>query len=84
MIDTAALARSINRLDGHSAAVPSSLARLASHHGLPVHRPHHAFGDALTTAGLFLCLAAACERHESPRLGDLLRLGGAGALRRVR
>jgi DNA polymerase-3 subunit epsilon len=35
----------------------SSLSDLARSIGLPVHRPHHALGDALTTAQVFIALA---------------------------
>jgi hypothetical protein len=34
-----------------------------------------AFGDALTTAGIFLALATHLERHGNARVQDLLRLG---------
>jgi DNA polymerase-3 subunit epsilon len=42
--------------------------------GLPVHRPHHADGDALTTAQLFLALAARLDRTEPQTIGSLARL----------
>jgi len=40
----------------------SSLSDLARSLGLPVHRPHHALGDALTTAQAFIALATHLER----------------------
>jgi DNA polymerase-3 subunit epsilon len=39
------------------------LGALARRLGLPVHRPHHALGDALTTAQVFLALATRLERR---------------------
>ena len=41
---------------------PIGLAALAETLGLPVHRPHEADGDALTTAQVFLALAAHLDR----------------------
>jgi DNA polymerase-3 subunit epsilon len=41
----------------------SSLSDLARGLGLPVHRPHHALGDALTTAQAFIALATHLERY---------------------
>ena len=61
-LDTEALVR---LLDGRREdrwrppAVP--LGEAAARFRLPVHRPHHALGDALTTAQVFLALAAALE-----------------------
>lgn len=39
------------------------LGDLARRLGLPVHRPHHALGDALTTAQVFLALATRLEHR---------------------
>lgn len=80
-VDTVALAHAVERLDGHRAPRPVALSAVAARYGLPVHRRHHAFGDALTTGGVLLALAADCERHGAGSLDDLLRLGGAGWLR---
>ena len=41
--------------------------------GLPVHRPHHADGDALTTAQLFLALATRLDAREPQTVGSLAR-----------
>jgi len=49
------------------------LGEAARRFGLPVHRPHHALGDALTTAPLFLAVATGLE-------ADGVRT--AGAMRR--
>lgn len=61
VIDTAALLRACRLVDGSTAGEPNleAAARLL---GLPVHTPHHALGDAFTTAQLFLALATRLER----------------------
>jgi len=41
----------------------SSLGELSRSLGLPVHRPHHALGDALTTAQVFIALATHLESY---------------------
>ena len=41
----------------------ASFTGLAGGLGLPVHRPHHALGDALTTAQAFIALATHLERY---------------------
>jgi DNA polymerase III subunit epsilon len=87
VVDTAELAVELERLQrrplpetGHEApagaAVSSpGLGELARSLGLPVHRPHHADGDALTTAQVFLALATHLEAFEDPlTLGRLQRL----------
>jgi len=53
----------------------SSLSRLARSLGLPVHRPHHALGDALTTAQVFIALATLLDRYE-PQTVRTLALAG--------
>ncbi len=73
IVDTAALARELGR--------PTGLSDVARSFRLPVHRPHHADGDALTTAQVFLALASHLDgagpltlgameglRSESPKL----------------
>jgi DNA polymerase III subunit epsilon len=72
------------------------LGGLARSLGLPVHRPHHADGDALTAAQVFIALATHLERFEDPlTLADLVRIseedtgqpqagGIRGLLRRLR
>ena len=44
-------------------SVSSSLSELARSLGLPVHRPHHALGDALTAAQVFIALATLLDGH---------------------
>lgn len=63
-VDTAALLRACRLADRDAAAEPNLEA--ASHRlGLPVHTPHHALGDAFTTAQLFLALATRLETSQA-------------------
>jgi len=82
-VDTAGLARAL----GVAASAPGReppLEQLAGHLGLPVHTPHHALGDALTTASVFLALAARLEQQgRVRRVGDLVRLSRRPGPRRV-
>ncbi len=57
VIDTAALARALGYARGGSHAREPSLELLARRLALPVYAPHHALGDATTTAAVFLALA---------------------------
>lgn len=68
IIDTAALDRRLRRLRGQPPARrdPVGLSDMARSLGLPVHRPHHADGDALTTAQAFIALATHLEVFEKP------------------
>jgi DNA polymerase-3 subunit epsilon len=73
IVDTAALARRILDVDlGPDQAV--SLEYAATALGLPVHSPHHALGDAVTTASLFIALAGQLERGETLTTANLLEL----------
>lgn len=86
VIDTAGLALELWRLRGEpplraggdqspAAAISSpGLAELARGLGLPVHRPHHADGDALTTAQVFLALATHLEAFGKVTVGSLEKL----------
>jgi DNA polymerase-3 subunit epsilon len=85
VVDTAALARELERhrrgplarLRGKllpARSTPAGLSELARSLGLPVHRPHHADGDALTTAQVFLALATHLDRIEPQTVGSLARL----------
>ena len=51
----------------------SRLTPLARELGLPVHRPHDADGDALTTAQVFLALATQLDAIEPQTIGSLRR-----------
>jgi DNA polymerase-3 subunit epsilon len=74
VLDTAVLARHVlgGSDDSDRAAVPLSIA--ARELGLPVHRPHVAEGDALTTAQLFLALATRLQRRGPQTVGSLANL----------
>ncbi len=52
---------------------PVGLTNLARSYGLPVHRPHQADGDALTTGQVFLALATRLDAIEPQTVGSLLR-----------
>jgi DNA polymerase-3 subunit epsilon len=65
VVDTAALLRAC-RLTDSAAGVEPNLETAAGRLGLPVHTPHHALGDAFTTAQLFLALATRLERPGRP------------------
>ena len=87
IVDTAALDRELRRLarEPPSEHEPIALSDLARGLGLPVHRPHHADGDALTTAQAFIALATHLEAVRAPDLGDpraSLRHEAAAALTR--
>jgi DNA polymerase-3 subunit epsilon len=62
MIDTAELGRLWLLCRDGVAPGQLSLTALAGELALPVHRPHHASGDALTTAQAFLALATHLDR----------------------
>lgn len=51
------------------------LAGLASRLGIPAETPHHALGDALTTAKAFIALASLLDRIEPQSVGSLLGAG---------
>lgn len=74
--DTAAMAARLAQLRGHQRAARRTigLSPLARSLGLPVHRPHHADGDALTTAQAFIALAAHLEAYEPVSVGSLRAL----------
>jgi DNA polymerase III subunit epsilon len=61
VIDTAALARALGYALGGSHGSEPSLELLARQLALPVYAPHHALGDAMTTAAVFLALATKVE-----------------------
>ena len=86
VVDTAALAVELQRLrrepplgrtedDPPGAAVSSpGLSGLARALGLPVHRPHTADGDALTTAQAFIALATHLDAFAAQTVGSLERV----------
>ena len=80
-VDTAAVDRERRRLRRlpPAATNPVGLSDLARSLRLPVHRPHHADGDALTTAQAFIALATHLEMHEDPlTVGALQRISDRG------
>jgi DNA polymerase-3 subunit epsilon len=86
VVDTAALALELGRLRRDSPPPrPSEIADrlgvstpalgdVARWLGLPIHRPHHAQGDALTTAQVFIALASHLDRFAPQTLGSLVRV----------
>lgn len=58
VIDTAAMAREAGVAPTGAGAPEPPLEELAERLGLPVYTPHHALGDAMTTAVLLLALGA--------------------------
>lgn len=100
VVDTARLAEELQRLRrqpslvrrGSSEPAESSpgLSRLARSLGLPVHRPHTADGDALTTAQVFIALATHLDAQQPQTVRSLEGLShppderpGRGALGRI-
>ena len=74
MVDTALLWRMLCVERGLGDPGAATLAQVATGLGLPVHRPHEADGDALTTAQAFVALATHLEGHGH---GSLRALTGA-------
>ena len=74
MIDTAGLARHVLGPEEVPEGRAPPLADTARRLGLPVHRPHIAEGDALTTAQLLLALATRLDRDRPQTVGSLARL----------
>jgi len=72
VVDTGMLAAELWGLDRSlPGSPPRGLSDLARTLNLPVHRPHHADGDALTTAQTFLALATKLERFGAVTVGVL-------------
>ena len=80
IVDTAALARSAGLAAADASAEPS-LELLARDLGLPVHEPHHALGDALTTAEVFLALSTRLDAGAAQTVGSLVSASRRFALR---
>ena len=85
VVDTAALAAELFRLRERGSPAPLGLTPLAQTLGLPVHRPHEADGDALTTAQVFLAVATHLDQLSPQTVGSLerLRRGGRMPLRQA-
>lgn len=71
VIDTMALGSAVLARRGIACPPSPSLEFLARTLRLPVHRPHHADGDALTTAQVFLALASHLVRERDATIGEL-------------
>jgi DNA polymerase-3 subunit epsilon len=74
VLDTSVLVRHVLRGNGVGEAETIRLSDAVERLGMPVHRPHHADGDALTTAQLFLALVAHLDAIEPQTVGSLARL----------
>jgi DNA polymerase-3 subunit epsilon len=77
-LDTSALARHVLGRNGVGDKQAMRLSDAVERLDLPVHRPHHADGDALTTAQLFLALAVQLDAVEPQTVGSLARLSAGG------
>jgi DNA polymerase-3 subunit epsilon len=64
----------LHERDGQ-APLRMSLSLLAGTLGLPAERPHDALGDALTTAQVFIALAAHLDAVRPETVGTLVRAG---------
>ena len=73
MVVTASLARFIGLAEKESGHEPA-LEFLARSLNLPVYTPHHALGDAMTTAAVFLALATRIENELMEKSGEILSL----------
>jgi DNA polymerase III subunit epsilon len=86
VIDTAVLAAELFSRRHQPGPYEVELTALARRLGLPVHRPHEADGDALTTAQVFLALATELDAFGRQTVGSLGKLrrrsGPLAALRR--
>ena len=71
VVDTAALGRLWLRERDGGAPRSLALGDLARELGLPVHRPHTAAGDALTTAQAFIALATHLDTLEGETVRSL-------------
>ena len=74
MIDTAALARAGGYAQDSVPGREPSLELLAQRLSLPVYAPHHALGDAMTTAVVFLALAAKASGSDPVSARSLITL----------
>jgi DNA polymerase III subunit epsilon len=75
VIDTALLWRLLSIQRGHGDPGWCALSTVAGALGLPVHRPHVAEGDALTTAQVFIVMASHLEAHGRGAVRDLTGAG---------
>lgn len=73
MIDTSVVGRLWLRVQGAEVPPVLSLAALAESLGLPVHHPHDALADALTTAQVFVVLASHLDARRPESVRSLRR-----------
>jgi DNA polymerase-3 subunit epsilon len=73
IVDTAVLVHHVVDIDVEPDKVVA-LEYAATALGLPVHSPHHALGDAVTTASLFIALAGRLEHGGTLTTARLLQL----------
>ena len=74
VVDTGALARALD-LAPHEGNTEPSLEWLAYQLRLPAYTPHHALGDAMTTAVVFVALVSRLATGQADlSVGDLVRL----------
>lgn len=84
-VDTDILARLIiSRRGGPLIQAHVGLGAAAAHFGLPEHQRHHALGDALTTAQIFLATASLLFPERDASVAELLNAGRALARERRR
>ncbi|WP_307787620.1 3'-5' exonuclease [Mycolicibacterium sp. S2-37] len=79
VVDTAAMARAVGARAARCNGEPD-LEVLATEVGVPVVSPHHALGDATTTAQVFLALATRVSRLGYTTARDLITLTAADRL----
>jgi DNA polymerase-3 subunit epsilon len=76
IVDVLLLAQVADRLEGRAARPGDyNLTIAAARLGTPVHAPHHAFDDALTTAQIFLVLATKLSMRGYRTPARLLKVG---------
>ena len=75
IVDVLVLARRVEEIGPPTESPPYSLTAAASRFGVPVHSPHHALDDALTTAEVFLVLATRLAAATPGTARWLLRTG---------
>ncbi len=71
IVDTQILGRLLLSERGEATPGWLSLSQLVATLGLPEHRPHHALGDALTTAQAFIALASHLDALHPETVGSL-------------
>jgi DNA polymerase-3 subunit epsilon len=73
IVDVARLVPWLDELEGRAAKVRETLEEAVARFGLPLEQAHHALGDAIMTAELFLAVASRLEALGRGDLRSLLR-----------